>query len=499
MEDEIAAIIATLPEADIRDYDLKALRRELERDMSALDAILRMVEQAQESEDERKRDAKLAEVKRLLSDDLRGEKVLLFSYYRDTAEYVYAALVEDTAWQVNWEHPPVIEMIHGGTDSHRREKLVRRFAPVANTVEGETPTITEFEPEIDILISTDVLSEGQNLQDAGVIINYDLHWTPIRMIQRAGRIDRLGTSFEELAIFNCFPQSGLERLLGLVQRLQDRIRDIDRTVGLDASVLGEVVNSRSLDQLRRLHLGDTDVIDELERETELVSTDEMKFPLMLYLQQVGMDKVRSIPCGIGSGIGKSPRPSGVFFAFQAGDRHFWRLYANDGEVIADKRRLFRYLQTDMGEPRNMPSSFEIYDRLEEATQDVLREINASVRAQRVPPRMGSINLELNSALIQQTLLTISPRSQDEMDALALLRDKVQRVVQHVPLDAFKRDKILKAIRDAYKETQDQLRLVEALDEFFIENELYRDVPETKTALEQIHAEDLRLVAYEVFG
>jgi hypothetical protein len=147
----------------------------------------------------------------------------------------------------------------------------------------------------------------------------------------------------------------------------------------------------------------------------------------------------------------------------------------------------------------MPSSFEIYDRLEEATQDVLREINASVRAQRVPPRMGSINLELNSALMQQTLLTISPHSQDEMDALALLRDKVQRVVQHVPLDAFKRDKTLKAIRDAYKETHDQLGLVEALDEFFIENELYRDVPETKTALEQIHAEDLQLVAYEVFG
>ena len=140
-----------------------------------------------------------------------------------------------------------------------------------------------------------MLSEGQNLQDAGIIINYDLHWTPIRMIQRAGRIDRLGTEFDTLHVFNCFPQTGLEQLLGLVERLQDRIRDIDRTVGLDASILGEVVSSRSLEQLRRLHQEDQSVIDELEREIELVSTDEMKLPLILYLQQAGLEKVKSIP------------------------------------------------------------------------------------------------------------------------------------------------------------------------------------------------------------
>ena len=153
------------------------------------------------------------------------------------------------------------------------------------------------------------------------------------MIQRAVRIDRLGTAFDHLAIYNCFPQKGLENLLRLVQRLQDRIRAIDSTVGLDASVLGEVIGTRSLEQLRKLRLGDASVMDELERENELVSTDEMKFPLMLYLQQVGMDRIRAIPSGIGSGIGKTvpPRPAGVFFAFQAGDRHFWRLYASDGD------------------------------------------------------------------------------------------------------------------------------------------------------------------------
>jgi len=498
VQDDINAIIDSLPEADIRDYDINAIKRGLERDRKALDKILEMVEVVQRLSDEVKRDAKLAQVKELLGGELRGQKVLMFSYYRDTAEYVYKALRDDPTWQSGWERPPVIEGIHGGTDTQRRQKLVRRFAPTANMAEGEPSPISANEPEIDILIATDVLSEGQNLQDAGVIINYDLHWTPIRMIQRAGRIDRLGTSFTELAIYNCFPQSGLESLLGLVQRLQDRIRDIDRTVGLDASVLGETISTRSLAQLRRLRDGDSQVMDELERDDELVSTDEMKFPLMMYLQQMGMDSVRGIPRGIGSGMAKSQRPSGVFFAFQAGDRHFWRLYANDGEVISDKRRLFRYLQSPPQEPRVMPHNFEIYDPLERATADVLKEINATVRAQHIPPKLEPINQALFTALSQSTLVEATS-TEDDPAPLQALREKVQQAIQQVSLEAFKRNKTLKGIRETYRAGQSQAMLIQLLDEFFIENELYRDVPTSSTPLEQIHAEDLTLIAYEVFG
>jgi hypothetical protein len=255
-----------------------------------------------------------------------------------------------------------------------------------------------------------------------------------------------------------------------------------------------------MDQLRRLRQEDQTVIDELEQEMELVSTDEMKFPLILYLQQAGLEKVRSIPLGIGSGIAKSVRPSGVFFAFQAGDRHFWRLYAADGEVISDKRRLYRYLQVDENESRAMPTSFEVYDLLDQATNDVLNEINSVLRARRIKPKLGAISIELDAALRQPTLLTTSEvAAADEFGASADLREKVQQVVQNISLDAFKRDKALKAIRTEYQEHQNQHTLVRALDEFFIENELYRDVVVPKTTLEQVRGEDLRLVAYEVFG
>jgi len=496
-QDDISAIIEMLPEADITEYDLRAIRRELERDMKTLDRMLEEVELVQRTGDESKRDVKLSEVKALLGNELAGHKVLIFSYYRDTALYVYDALCSDPAWQVGWARQPVIEIIHGTTDPTSRESLVRRFAPLANKTEEQTrEQVLGGKAEIDILIATDVLSEGQNLQDAGVIINYDLHWTPIRMIQRAGRIDRLGTAFAALDIYNCFPQSGLESLLGLVERLQERIRDIDRTVGLDASVLGETISLRSLGQLRRLKEGDLSLIDELERDTELVSTDEMKFPLTLYLQQVGLERIQAIPRGIGSGMARLHHiPAGVFFAFQAGDRHFWRMYTAENEVIIDKRRLYRYLATASTEKRDMPTNFEVFDLLERATADVLREINAVLRAQRIPPKMTRLNLDLDAALNQPGLFTLETVPDPSITAL---RDKVRGVLQSVPLDAFKRDKRLKAITAAHTQAQDHVALLHALDEFFIDSELYRDVM-PKTLLEQVKAEALQLIAYEVFG
>ncbi len=81
-----------------------------------------------------------------------------------------------------------------GVDTRERARLVAQFAPRANY----KPELVGSDKEIDLLISTDVLSEGQNLQDCGILINYDLHWNPTRMVQRAGRIDRIGTSFETL-------------------------------------------------------------------------------------------------------------------------------------------------------------------------------------------------------------------------------------------------------------------------------------------------------------
>jgi superfamily II DNA or RNA helicase len=503
-EEQIEAIIEQLSEADIDAYYIGKLRDALKQDLETLKAILDDVELITTQEDETQRDAKLNEIKRLLGSDLRGQKVLIFSYYRDTAQYIYQMLRDDMRWQATWDQAPVIEVVHGDVDGHQREQRVKRFAPEANSTPDAPAPIGEDKPEIDILISTDVLSEGQNLQDAGIIINYDLHWTPIRMIQRAGRIDRLGTQFDTLHIYNSFPQDGLETMLNLVKRLQDRIRDIDRTVGLDASILGEAISTRSLEQLRRLQDEDQSVIDELEREIELVSTDEMKLPLVVYLQQMGLERVQSIPRGIGSGLAHSPkRPQGVFFAFQAGEQHFWRLYTKDGEVIQDKRRLYQYIfvPEPQSEPRTMPQDFEVFDHLDAAVTDVTKELNKAMRSQRIRPKLGRINNELLDALRQATLglFEDSDSSKAEEEGFEDIRARVQGAIERISLDPFKRDKRLKEIRKVYTASRNQHQLVQDLHEFFVDNELYRDVPIVKTTLEKIREEDLQLIAFEVFG
>ncbi len=164
---------------------------------------------------------------------------------------------------------PNIRRMDSGVDTRERARLVAQFAPRANN----KPELVGSDKEIDVMISTDVLSEGQNLQDCGVLINYDLHWNPTRMVQRAGRIDRIGTSFETLWVLNMFPDEGLEKLLGLVESLSRKIASIDQSGFLDASILGEVVHPQNFNTLRRIEEEDGKVVEEQEQFVELVSSE----------------------------------------------------------------------------------------------------------------------------------------------------------------------------------------------------------------------------------
>ena len=175
--------------------------------------------------------------------------MIIFTYYKDTARYLYQVLMSDEnkIWRERLGNPH-IRRIDSNIQTMDRSRIIANFAPVANGY----PDIVGTEREIDIVISTDVLSEGQNLQDCGYLINYDLHWNPTRMVQRAGRIDRLGSSFDILSIYNMFPERALEELLGLVRSLTAKIEVINQTGFLDASVLGEVVTPRDFNTLKRI-------------------------------------------------------------------------------------------------------------------------------------------------------------------------------------------------------------------------------------------------------
>jgi len=172
-----------------------------------------------------KKDDKIQELAKHLNQN-EDRKVLVFTYFADTLKYLAENLPQYLLKNKN------IEFALGARGEI--EDFAKRFAPVSKKYQ-----LKYGEKEIDFLIATDKLSEGQNLQDCGMIVNYDLHWNPVRMIQRNGRINRLGTTHEEIFIYNFRPEEQLENYLQLVRKLEDKINLIRYTIGSDQSILNE--------------------------------------------------------------------------------------------------------------------------------------------------------------------------------------------------------------------------------------------------------------------
>jgi superfamily II DNA or RNA helicase/HKD family nuclease len=176
---DISKILDTLPKLNLDEYDIDLLKAKVREDIEVLDGLLTELERLTPEQDD-----KLQTLKKLLAGDLKGKKVVVFSYFKDTARYIYRQLREDKNFQEQANLPvEKMSIVDSDISSEDRLDRIRRFAPKSNR--ADVPT----EKEIQVLFSTDVLSEGQNLQDADTIINYDLHWNPIRMVQRIGRLD----------------------------------------------------------------------------------------------------------------------------------------------------------------------------------------------------------------------------------------------------------------------------------------------------------------------
>ncbi len=241
-----------------------------------------------------------------------------------------------------------------------------------------------------------MLSEGQNLQDCALLINYDLHWNPTRMIQRAGRIDRIGTDFDTLSIYNFFPDKGLERLLGLVQSLQTKIRQIDAIVGLDASVLGEAINPKVFNTIKRIEQEDATVIDEEEADAELASDEGLIRHLAEFMKASGREILNDLPDGIHSGKhGRGNR--GVFFYYQrrgataTNTDHYWRYYdAATGQIDDNRLAIADLIRCAPDEPRLVDPDVkaDIHSVMQAVEQSILETIQRQETDQRAPKELS---------------------------------------------------------------------------------------------------------------
>jgi superfamily II DNA or RNA helicase len=197
-----------------------ALLKVLSEDIRAVEALIGAIGEVSAA-----KDPKIKALKRLIGEKHNKEKVLVFSEYQDTTEYVRVGL---QLMQVKG-----VEAVTGASDDPTR--FARRFSPRSNQSIGGLP---EGSDEIRVLIATDVLSEGQNLQDSRVVVNYDLPWATIRLVQRAGRVDRIGQQAEEVFVYTFDVGGGLDSVLKLRKRIIERLHESGIVLGSDDQFFG---------------------------------------------------------------------------------------------------------------------------------------------------------------------------------------------------------------------------------------------------------------------
>lgn len=313
----------------LQDVDLIRWRQDLIEDRNRLATLLSAAKQVSAA-----RDAKLAALREVIESKCReplnaeNRKVLVFTAFADTAHYLYGQLANWAKQELGLRSAVVTGTGRNLTnlDTIRKDfvSIVTAFSPRSK----ERPADLESDGEIDLLIATDCLSEGQNLQDCDTVINYDIHWNPVRIIQRFGRIDRLGSTNDRIQLINFWPNLELEEYINLEQRVSGRM------VLLDISATGEenVIEHQSGDQMNDLEyrrkqlLKLQDAIIDLEDLSSGVSIadltlNDFRIDLASFLKE-DAGRLGRLPLGAFAvtttqGNGDSPIPPGVIFCLRA--------------------------------------------------------------------------------------------------------------------------------------------------------------------------------------
>ena len=229
-----------------------ALRKDLAKDNATITELLDRFGNWDST-----RDSKMNALVDLLANEHAGEKVLVFTEYSDTAEYITEALTDAGI--------PHVGLATGDTDNPAN--IARRFSPLSNKLPSQSEDdVRAVDDPIDVLVATDVLSEGQNLQDSHIIVNYDLPWAIIRIIQRAGRVDRIGQKSDTVHLY-LITHEKVEQQIRLRQRIKDRLGAAAEAFGSDEKFFGGDREIKILDDFYKGRVTDDDTDDEAEADS----------------------------------------------------------------------------------------------------------------------------------------------------------------------------------------------------------------------------------------
>jgi SNF2 family DNA or RNA helicase len=306
---------------NLADMDLPSWSHELSTDLEIIDALLQSMQKITPDVD-----AKLQHLKKLIADKISNpindgnKKVLIFTAFADTANYLYANLADDLlkncqlhSGRVTGKDAPKSTI----GKSYDFQELLTLFSPRSK----EKLMVLPDEPaELDVLIGTDCISEGQNLQDCDYVVNYDIHWNPVRIIQRFGRVDRIGSQNSAIQLVNYWPDISLDEYINLKERVESRMMIADVTATGDDNVLSSQANDVAYrkEQLRKLQ---EEVIELEDLKTGISITDlglnDFRMDLLNYVKL--NDDLATLPNGMHTVIPAKPElglPAGAIFTLR---------------------------------------------------------------------------------------------------------------------------------------------------------------------------------------
>ena len=292
-------------------------------------------------------------------EDMRNRrKVLVFSYFTDTVEWIYKHLMDRMATDRRLAvYRGRIAQVRGseGAGGVGRHEAIYGFAPISS----EAPAGYQ-DDKFDVLIATDVLSEGLNLQQAARIINYDLPWNPMRLVQRHGRIDRIGSPHADIWMTCIFPDAQLDGMLRLEERIRVKLAQAAASVGLDSEVIPgaaavDLNFADSLEEIERLRREDATIFEQGGEGASAHSGEEYRQELRKAIEQGLEAQIRALPGAAGSGL-RQGKERGHFFCVRVDDKVLlrWVPWNRENPVIGDALGCLRRITCLPGTPRLMP-------------------------------------------------------------------------------------------------------------------------------------------------
>jgi len=474
--------------ADASLYDVARLRADVEADLELLSGL-----KAGTAHVNPERDPKLAalvnELKAILEqahkeaideeDERQKRKVLIFSHYEDTIDWI-----EDYLSKALDSNPTLHSYIGrmasvSGADTRNgiaRQKAIHGFAPVST---GALPQ--DAADRFDLLLSTDVLAEGMNLQQCRNIINYDLPWNPMRLVQRHGRVDRIGSKHRKVFLRTFFPDVQLDKLLKLEERVRRKLAQAAASVGVEDTPIehgatGEQTFTETREEIEKLQRNDASIYEEGGTEGE-----EYRQELRKAIERFG-DRIDNLPWRIGSGMVRGDQ-TGHFFCAAVGDRVYLRfvpLSATE-DIITELGTCLRLIECTEDTPAVVNT--EMLDAALEAWQRARKSINEAWNFETDP-----VNLQPTVRLLNREVadfLRENPPPDVEQARLQRCLDAVE-----APWSRREENQLRMIWKREFDNPQDRSKLlVEEIERIGAEPFLARE------PLPPIEAEDIHLICW----